>query len=148
MKKIIIGLLFSLLSLSVFASEIVVSNKDENLSVLDLVISVKSTYSQSSELQAKVVELIAGDGMNPTRMVLIFSTGNPVAENKIFELPTMMYEVKRITFSNIDEIVINFTQDTFDQNDNTITIDRSIKINVFRDAKGELTNEIKVTSLK
>lgn len=148
MKKIIIGLLFSLLSLSVFASEIVVSNKDENLSVLDLVISVKSTYSQSSELQAKVVELIAGDGMNPTRMVLIFSTGNPDAENKIFELPTMMYEVKRITFSNIDEIVINFTQDTFDQNDNTITIDRSIKINVFRDAKGELTNEIKVTSLK
>jgi hypothetical protein len=148
MKKIIIGLLFSLLSLSVFASEIVVSNKDENLSVLDLVISVKSTYSQSSELQAKVVELIAGDGMNPTRMVLIFSTGNPDAENKIFELPTMMYEVKRITFSNIDELVINFTQDTFDQNDNTITIDRSIKINVFRDNEGELTNEIKVTSLK
>ncbi|MDD4976279.1 MAG: hypothetical protein PHY93_18115, partial [Bacteriovorax sp.] len=102
------------------------------------------TYSTTSELEAKVVELLGGDGMNPTRMVLVLSTGNPMEENRIFELGEMMYEVKRITFLDKDLIVINYTQDTFDQNDNTIQVKRSIKIQVLRSSNGELSGEIKI----
>lgn len=144
MKKILIASFLILLSLSSYADETLQSSKDQGLIVLDLVVGIHQTYSTTSELEAKVVELLGGDGMNPTRMVLVLSTGNPMEENRIFELGEMMYEVKRITFLDKDLIVINYTQDTFDQNDNTIQVKRSIKIQVLRSSNGELSGEIKI----
>lgn len=144
MKKMIIALLISLMAASTFASEIQKADNDETLRVLDLVVGVKQTYSKTSELEAKVIEILAGDGMNPTRMVLILSTGNPMEENRIFTLGEMMVEATRITFLDKDLIVINYTQDDFDQNDNTILVKRSLTIEVLRNEKGELSGEIKI----
>jgi len=144
MKKIAALLLLSLLSFSAFSAETIPASQDENIRVLDLVVGIKQTYSKASELEAKVVELLAGDGMNPTRMVLVLGTGDPMEGNRIFELGEMMYEVTRITFTDIDEILINYTQDTFDQNDNTIQVKKSMKIKVLRNADRSLTGEIKI----
>lgn len=144
MKKIIIALLVSVMAATSFASEIQKADNEEALKILDLVVGVKQTYSQTSELQAKVIEILAGDGMNPTRMVLVLSSGNPMEENRIFVLGEMMVEATRITFLDKDLIVINFTQDNFDQNDNTILVKRSITIEVLRNEKGELSGEIKI----
>ncbi|MDD4976187.1 MAG: hypothetical protein PHY93_17655, partial [Bacteriovorax sp.] len=81
MKKILIASFLILLSLSSYADETLQSSKDQGLIVLDLVVGIHQTYSTTSELEAKVVELLGGDGMNPTRMVLVLSTGNPMEEN-------------------------------------------------------------------
>lgn len=144
MKKIIATLMFCLLSFSAFSAETIPASKEDSIRILDLVVGIKQTYSRASELEAKVVELLAGDGMNPTRMVLVLGTGNPMEENRIFELGEMMYEVTRITFTDIDEILINYTQDTFDQNDNTIQVKKSMKIKVLRNADKTLTGEIQI----
>lgn len=144
MKKILAALLFSLLTFSAFSAETIPASKEDTLRVLDLVVGVKQTYSRASELEAKVVELLAGDGMNPTRMVLVLGTGNPMEENRIFELGEMMYEVTRITFTDVDQILINYTQDNFDQDGNTIQVKKAMKIQVLRNAKRELSGEIKI----
>ncbi len=144
MKKIAMALLFSLIAFSAFSSDVIRASKDENLKIMDSIVGVKLTYSNTSKLEAKVVELLAGDGMNPTRMVLILGTGNPMVENRIFELGKMMVEATRITFLEKDLVVINYTQDDFDQNGNTILAKRSMKIEVLRNDKGELSGKIKI----
>jgi hypothetical protein len=144
MKKIATVLLLCLLSFPAFSSETIPATQDESVRVLDLVVGIKQTYSKASELEAKVVELLAGDGMNPTRMVLVLGTGDPMEANRIFELSPMMYEVTRITFTDIDQIQINYTQDSFDENDNTIQVKKSMKIQVLRKADRSLTGEIKI----
>lgn len=144
MKKIAAVLLLCLLSINAYSAETIPATKDENIRVLDLVVGIKQTYSKASELEAKVIELLAGDGMNPTRMVLVLGTGNPMEENRLFELGEMMYEVTRVTFTDIDEILINYTQDNFDENDNTIQVKKSMKIKVLRNADRTLTGEIQI----
>ena len=109
--------------------------------------TVKSTYSKTSGLEAKIVELIGGDGMNPTRMVLVLGTGNPMEENRIFELDTMMYEATRITFLAKDVVVVNYTQESLDENGRSFTVKRSLKIEVLRDTNGALKGEITVSAL-
>lgn len=144
MKKIAALLLLSLLSISAFSAETIPASKDENVQVLQLVVGMKTTYSKASGLDAKVIELLAGDGMNPTRMVLVLNTGEMMEPTPIFDLGVMMYEVTRITFTDIDEILINYTQDSFDENDNTIQVKKSMKIKVLRNADRTLTGEIKI----
>jgi hypothetical protein len=149
MKKFLIAMLFVVSSFGAFAGEVLTAEKsDSQLQILDLVVSVKTTYSKSSELEAKVVELLGGDGMNPTRMVLVFNNGYD--GSKVFELGTMMYEVTRITFSDIDTVVINFTQDSFDNADdmNPIQVKKSIQVKAIRDSKGQLTDKAEITELK
>jgi hypothetical protein len=143
MKKLIASLFVTMLMTSAFASEVVTSTTDENLKVLDQVLGLKQTYSKTSQLEAKVIELLGGDGMNPTRMVLILSTGT-YDESKTFELGTMVNEVTRITFLDKDLIVINYSQDSFDANDEVVVVKRSMKISVLRNEAGELTGEIKI----
>lgn len=142
MKAIIIAALLSLSAVTLADTTIEAHKQNSELAILDLVVGVKQTYSTTSELQAKVIELLAGDGMNPTRMVLTLSTG--YHDSKVFELGEMMVEVKRIVFLAKDLIVINFTQDSFDANDNQILVNRSITIQVIRNANGTLANSIKV----
>lgn len=145
MKKIILALMFFLsINSSSFATEIIQANKDENIRILDLVVGLQSTYSQTSQLEAKVFELLAGDGLNPVRLALVLGTGDPYQEKRIFELNERVYSVRRITFAAKDLIVINFTQDTFDANEEVIQINRSLKILVLRNEVGELTGEIKI----
>ena len=144
MKKIALALLLCLLSLSAFSAETIPASKDDNVRILDLVVGIKQTYSKASGLEAKVVELLAGDGMNPTRMVLVLGTGDPTQENRIFELGEMMYEVTRIAFTDIDQILINYTQDSFDEHDNQIQVKKAMKLQVLRDAQGTLSGEIKI----
>ena len=142
MKKILFVLILSLSSISFAATKIEASQGE--LQVLELVLDVHSTYSKTSELEAKVIELLAGDGMNGTRMVLILNTG--YHDTKAFELQEMMVAVKRITFLAKDVIVINYIQDTFDNADdmNPIQINRSVTLQVLRNSDGTLANEIKV----
>lgn len=144
MKNIIISI-FALISLSsAFAADKIEASNASELSVLDLVLDVHRTYSKTSELEAKVVEVLAGDGMNATRMILILNTG--YHDTKLFELGDMMVAVKRITFLAKDVVVINYIQDSFDNAEdmNPIQINKSVTIQVLRNADGTLANEIKI----
>lgn len=133
------------LSFSTFANTTVTAEENNSeLQILDLVVGVTQTYSKTSELNAKVVEILGGDGMNPTRMVLVLSTG--YHDTKIFNLDPMFYSVTRIVFLAKDVVVINYLQDSFD-NDvdmNTIQVKKSITIQVLRNADGTLANEVKI----
>lgn len=146
MKALIVSSLLVLLSFTQvsFANQTLEATADDTVKILDLVVGVNQAYSRSSELQAKVVEILVGDGMNPTRMILVLSTG--LEESKIFELDAMMYSVKRITFLNTDVIVINYVQDDFDNMDemNPVQKNRSITLQVLRNEDGTLSNQIKI----
>lgn len=132
-----------MVSAATFANETIEASKGE-LQVLDLVVGVHQTYSATSELQAKVVELLGGDGMNPTRMVLVLNTG--YHDSKVFELQEMMLSVRRITFLAKDVIVVNYVQDSFDNADdmNPIQVNRSVTIKVLRNADGTLADNIEI----
>ncbi|NOT78158.1 MAG: hypothetical protein HOP07_04050 [Bacteriovoracaceae bacterium] len=144
MKSFIMFLALTL-SFSTFANTTVTAEENNSeLQILDLVVGVTQTYSKTSELNAKVVEILGGDGMNPTRMVLVLSTG--YEDTKIFNLDPMFYSVTRIVFLAKDVVVINYLQDSFD-NDvdmNTIQVKKSITIQVLRNADGTLANEVKI----
>jgi hypothetical protein len=141
--KTLVLLLSLMLSVSSFAAQTIDAElPDSQFQILDLVVGVQQTYSQTSELNAKVIELLGGDGMNPTRMVLVLSTGYHDA--KMFTLSEMMYEVNRIVFLAKDVVVINYTQDSFDQNDNQIQLKKSITIKVLRNADGTLADKIEI----
>lgn len=146
MKTIIISMLFVLVTFGSFAhaSDSIEASNDESVKILDLIVGVKQTYSQASGLEAKVFEILGGDGMNPTRMILVINTG--LEDSKIFELDVMMYSVKRIVFLNTDVIVINYVQDDFDNTDdqNPVQVNRSITLQVLRNEDGSLANQIKV----
>lgn len=146
MKTLITLLSVLTLSISAMAASEkskVSASKEEAFQTLDLVVGVKQTYSQTSGLQAKVIELLGGDGMNPTRMVLALNTGYTESAKIYFLDSIMMYQVTRITFLAKDVIVINYQQDSFEGEDlKQVQIKKSLKITVQRDAKGELTDEI------
>ncbi len=142
MKALLIAALLSLSAASFADATVTAENSDSQIAVLDLVVGVHQTYSQTSGLQAKVVELLAGDGMNATRMVLTLNTG--YNDSKVFELGEMMVEVTRITFLAKDVIVVNFTQDSFDENDNQIVVKRSLTIKVNRNADNTLADSITI----
>lgn len=133
------------LSFSAFANSTVTAEANNSeLQILDLVVGVTQTYSKTSELSAKVVEILGGDGMNPTRMVLVLSTG--YEDTKIFNLDPMFYSVTRIVFLAKDVVVINYLQDSFDNDTdmNSIQVKKSITIQVLRNADGTLANEVKI----
>lgn len=142
MKSLIMAIAL-MVSAATFANETIEASKGE-LQVLDLVVGVHQTYSATSELQAKVVELLGGDGMNPTRMVLVLNTG--YHDSKVFELQEMMLSVRRITFLAKDVIVVNYVQDSFDNADdmNPIQVNRSVTIKVLRNADGTLADNIEI----
>ena len=131
------------LSFSAFANSTVTAEANNSeLQILDLVVGVTQTYSKTSELSAKVVETLGGDGMNPTRMVLVLSTG--YQDTKIFNLDPMFYSVTRIVFLAKDVVVVNYLQDSFDTDMNSIQVKKSITIQVLRNADGTLANEVKI----
>ena len=141
--KALIFLLSLMFCVSSFAAETIEAElPDSQFQILDLFFVVKKTYSQTSELNAKVIELLGGDGMNPTRMVLVLSTG--YHDTKMFTLGEMMYEVTRIVFLAKDVVVINYTQDSFDENDNQIQLKKSVTIKVLRNADNTLADKIEI----
>ena len=146
MKGIILSLLFVLVSFGSvsMADESIEASTDSSVQILDLIVGVQQTYSQASGLQAKVVEILAGDGMNPTRMILVLNSG--YQDSKIFELGIMMYSVRRIVFLNTDVIVINYVQDDFDNMDemNPVQKNRSVTLQVLRNEDGTLSNQLKI----
>lgn len=143
MKKLIVSFTVIMMSFSAFAADKISASKDEAMQMLDLVVGVHQTYSEASQLQAKVIEILGGDGMNPTRMILSLSTGYTDSP-RLFDLGKMMFGVTRITFLGKDVIVINYTQDSFEDADAMVPvqIQKSLKITALRNVKGELTEEI------
>ncbi|AUN99666.1 hypothetical protein DOM21_02475 [Bacteriovorax stolpii] len=143
MKSFILAIALAFSTAS-FANDSIEASNASELKILDLVIGVQQTYSVTSELQAKVVEILAGDGMNATRMILVLNTG--YQDSKVFELDEMMYEVKRIVFLAKDVIVINYVQDSFDDAEamNPIQVKKSITIKVLRNADGTLADKIEI----
>ncbi len=143
MKSFILAIALAFSAVS-FANDSIEASNASGLKILDLVIGVQQTYSVTSELQAKVVEILAGDGMNATRMILVLNTG--YQDSKVFELDEMMYEVKRIVFLAKDVIVINYIQDSFDDAEamNPIQVKKSITIKVLRNADGTLADKIEI----
>lgn len=149
MKKVILAIAIALTALQSFATDRVQKSNETSLEILDLVVDVHSTYSEASNLQAKVIELLGGDGMNPTRMALVLSTGYGEAP-QVYMLDTMLYSVTRVTFLAIDTIVVNYLQDSFDniEDMNPIQVKKSLQIKVLRNSNGELTGAIDLTELK
>lgn len=149
MKKIFIALMALTMSVSALAGEkqTVSAETTSGYQLLDLVVGIKSTYSKTSELEAKVIELLGGDGMNPTRMALTLNTGIH-GDSKVFMLDSiMMSEVTRITFLAKDVIIVNFNYDTFDfssGDEKQIVAKGSLKINVKRTVNGELSDAIEI----
>lgn len=149
MKKIFIALLALTISVAAASAEkqTVSAETTSGFQLLDLVIGIKMTYSKTSGLDAKVIELLGGDGMNATRMALALNTGIH-GDSKVYMLDTiMMSEVTRITFLAKDVIVINFNYDTFDfssGDEKQIVAKGSLKINVKRTANGELSDTVEV----
>lgn len=141
MKALILASLF-FFSVASFADTIEANKQNSELFILDLVVGFKHTYSETAELEAKAIELLVGDGMNATRMVLILNTG--YHDTKIFELGVMMVEVRRIIFLAKDVIIVNYTQETFDENDNQIFLDKALTIKVKRNADNTLADVIEV----
>jgi hypothetical protein len=146
LSLISIGLFF--VSFHSYAGEVLKSSDDQSLNVLELVTDVHQTYSQTSGLEAKVVQILAGDGLNASRMVLVLNSGFGEAKN-IFVLPHMMVSVKRITFSAKDTIVINYDQDGFEGTDldKQVITSQSLQIKVLRNSKGELNGKIEYKDL-
>jgi len=139
-----IAMLFNLASFAAVSDTISAESNQSHLQILDLVVGVHQTYSKTSQLEAKVIELLGGDGMNPTRMVLILSTG--YQDTKIFDLGIMMYSVKRVVFLDKDVVVVNYTQDTF-KNDTDMTpiqVNKSVTVKALRNADGTLANKLEV----
>lgn len=149
MKKTILVIALVLTAFQTFAVDRLQKSNESALEILDLVVDVHSTYSQASGLQAKVVELLGGDGMNPTRMALVLSTGYGEA-SQVYMLETMLYSVTRVTFLAVDTIVVNYLQDSFDniEDMNPIQVKKSLKIKALRNSHGELSGEIELTELK
>ncbi len=149
MKKVILAIAIALTAFQSFATDRVQKSNETSLEILDLVVDVHSTYSEASNLQAKVIELLGGDGMNPTRMALVLSTGYGEAPH-VYMLDTMLYSVTRVTFLAIDTIVVNYLQDSFDniEDMNPIQVKKSLQIKVLRNSNGELTGAIDLTELK
>lgn len=147
MKKLFISILLSVMATTSFAGEILRSSTDKNLNVLDRVISVKDTFSKTSALEAKMIELLSSEGMNPTRVVLILGTGNPMEENRIFELEMPVLAASKITFVKKDLLVINYTQDSFNDDGQNIIVKRSIRIKVLRNEAGSLSGKISISHL-
>lgn len=147
--KAMILLAIAFLSVTAFAETNIKRLSDNNeLQILDLIVGVKQTYSKSSGLEAKVIEVLAGDGMNPTRMILVLRDAETYQAH-MYELSVMMYQLTRITFLDIDTIVINYVQDTFDNVDdmNVIQVKKSLKIKALRDADKNLSGEISVEEI-
>ncbi|MFA6236824.1 MAG: hypothetical protein WC635_05800 [Bacteriovorax sp.] len=143
MKALFLSALFVVMSLGniSMASETIKASTDEREKILELVVGVQQTYSKASELEAKVIEILGGDGMNPTRMYLILNTG--YQDSKTFELGIMMYSVKRIVFLDIDTIVINYVQDDL-SSEMPVQVNRSITVKVLRNKDGSLSDQIKI----
>ncbi|MBY0415073.1 MAG: hypothetical protein K2Q18_12960 [Bdellovibrionales bacterium] len=140
--KLFILLVTLTFSAITFASGTIESSKEPGVQYFDLIIDIHRTYSQSAGLDAKVIEILGGDGVNPTRMFLVINTG--YQDSQVFELGEMMYEVTRITFLTKEVIVINYTQDSFDEDGNTTLIKKSLKIKVLRNADNTLANKIEI----
>lgn len=152
MKNLIALVLLTFFSLTTFAQEKVSKLEENNeFQILDLVLGIHQTYSKSSGLEAKAIELLGGDGMNPTRIVLVLRDSNDYFSGAhMYELGTMLYKVTRITFLDVDTIVINYLQDSFDNVDDTkqIQVKKSMVIKALRGVDKRLTGEITVNELR
>ena len=152
MKNLIALVLLTFFSLTTFAQEKVSKLEENNeFQILDLVLGIHQTYSKSSGLEAKAIELLGGDGMNPTRIVLVLRDSNDyISGAHMYELGTMLYKVTRITFLDVDTIVINYLQDSFDNVDDTkqIQVKKSMVIKALRGVDKRLTGEITVNELR
>lgn len=140
MKSLILFALLTMSSLSFAQSSFIDARED--LAVLGLVVTQYSTYSETSGLEAKVVELLVGDGMNALRMALVVADG--MGTSHVFELPEMMYEVKKVEFVGKDLIKVTFIQETFDAAENTIKVEKSIKVQALRFKDGSLSDSLKI----
>lgn len=144
MKKLILACAVLIMSLQSLAAEKINASNNESLQILDYVVQVHRTYSQTSGYEAKLFELLGGDGMNPTRTVLVLNTGIGGESSQVFELGEMMYEVTRVTFLAKDVIVVNYTQDSFAESEALVPIKvkKSMKITVQKDGKDQLAGSI------
>ncbi len=145
MKNLILAGLF--LFTGVSQAESLKASADPTWDILYHVQSVTTKYSAASNLDAKVFELLVGDGTNPYRMILVL---NDIYGNvRNYELGIMMVGMRRMVFSGVDEITINYTQDDIRDTDDkieTVPVNLSLKIKIKRNKDGSLANEIELVN--
>lgn len=127
-----------------YARDYIETTDLSDVRILDLVEAVHKTYSHSSEVEAKLFELLVGDGMNPSRMVLVLNNG--YGESRIFDLEILMSTVKKIHFLNTDVLVIHYIQDEFDNMEDMKIVkrNRTITLEIIRNEDGALSNLLRI----
>lgn len=140
MKSLILFALLTISSLSFAQSSFIDARED--FAVLGLVVTPLSTYSEANSLQASVVPLLTGDGMNAITMALVVSDG--MGSSYVFELNERVYEVTRVTFSGVDTITVTYVQNSLDAAGNVVKVKGSVTVQALRFKNGTLSDSLKI----
>ncbi len=147
MKSVTAFLVLLLMSSTVLAQESQVkASNEERVMALSLVEKVTSVYSNAAGVRAKVIESLGGDGLNASRMTLVLENGRPESM-PVFELGIMMVEVRRVTFLSLNEVVINYSQDNLDPEDDSkfVLTNRSITVKFKIESDGSIASKIDIS---
>ena len=138
MKTLLLAI-FLTMSISAHAST-VTATEDSSLNILSNIVELQLVSNE--KISAKIFSIVGGDGLNPTRIIITFETGND--DHKIFELETPLYSVDSFELKNNDTLILVVIQDSFDINDEVIQIKKTITVTAHRNSKGDLTDKITV----
>ncbi len=149
--KNFIGVLLLLLSVSTSWSQNVSNNPSQRIVKADdsatmiflgTIADVKSSgYSVAADADAKVVQFLHGEGVNPYNSYLVINSGG---SPKVWPLLHSISDVSRITFSGLRELTVNYTQSTFDGKDNETVEKKSIKVKFSTTEDGILNDHIEI----
>lgn len=142
MKSLMLFILMSFSAVSFANTTVQAEGADSSSIILEVVQGIHQKYSPSAELEAKVVELLVGDGMNATRMVLVLKNG--YGDSKVFELGEMIEEVQAVRFTSNNLVTIYYKQTTFNGNDEAVIVERNLTVKVAKNADGSLSDSLTV----
>lgn len=140
MKSLILFALLTISSLSFAQSSFIDARED--LAVLGLVVTPHSDYSEANRLQASVVPLLTGDGMNAITMALVVSDG--MGSSYVFELNERVYNVTSVNFTGVDIITVDYVQNSLDAAGNAVKVKGSVTVQALRYKNGTLSDSLKI----
>jgi hypothetical protein len=145
MKNLLITIATVIFTASAFAAtpaaapaEIIDPAMDAQSQILSALQSVKIAVSNASGLRAQAIDLLTGEGINPHSIVLSLIDFNAGGNVSVFNLLNKIETVRRVTFSAVNEITINYMQTNFDNGQNLIKENKTIVVKVLRGANQEL----------
>lgn len=98
-------------------AEQIKSSENPQITFLSTIENVHSAVSRASELKVKLFDYVTGDAMNAHKMALsvVDLKSDEGGNSAVFELDVNMESVKRITFVEINKLLISYMQTTVDE---------------------------------